>query len=321
MKMATKTAVKPKARVPAPAPKKATPPAPSKSRAVVVKKNELDEAIDLNAMMKQDAGKGVSTAAEDNVIPLIYILNALSKQVVKQDPKHIEGAEAGMIWPRGTKILIDGVNDGLSVIPVAFTKWWIEWKPDRNGYVGRFPFDSLAEDKGRPADATLVEDPKKKGKTYWERDSGNIVVETREHAVLAYINGSWTGSVVSMSGGNHNASKAWMGLMKDKRVPIINKSGEITGYTDDRAPGFAYVYCVKTIHKTNGKDNWFGWEIEQGMGDGEEQCTLLLDGGPNLYKMARQLHDDFMSGKKVADTPDEPGDHGDGGGSKDDGDL
>jgi hypothetical protein len=303
-----------------PAKGKTTAPPTSKSKAVstTVKKTEVGEAEDLKAMMTQDSGKGVSTAAEDNIIPLIYILQAQSPQCLKQKPECIKPgigknatAVAGNVWPRGTKTLIDGEEDGLPVIPVAFSKWWTEWKPNRGGYAGRHAYDSLSETKGRPEGAELVEDPKKPGKFAWELPSGNNVVETREHAVLAKIDGTWQGCVVSMSGSNHTASRTWMGLMKNKKIPG----------TDKRAPSFAYVYCGRTIPKTNADGDWYGWQMEDGMGDGEETFILDIDGGTDLYKMARQLNDDFMSGKKVADVPDEPVDNTSDESDDEDGDI
>src|SRR6266404_30558 len=174
--------------------------------------------VDVTLLMKQDAGDGVSTAAEDNIVPLLYILQAQSPVALKQKPEYIKGAVAGNIWPRGSRTLIDGEEDGLPVIPVAFSKWWVEWRPDRGGFAGRHAYDATADEKGRPEGAEWTEDPKNPGMGKWELPSGNVVVETREHAVLAQIDGNWTGCVISMSGSNHTSSRAWMGLLKSKKI-------------------------------------------------------------------------------------------------------
>lgn len=282
-------------------------PEPARGRAVATTKpkNEVGDNVDISLLMRQDAGDGVSTAAEDNIIPLIYILQAQSPQALKQKPEYIKGAVAGNIWPRGTKVLIDGEETGLPVIPVAFKKSWVEWRPDRGGFAGRHDYDATSETKGRPEGAEWVEDPKKKGRGAWELPSGNNVVETREHAVLALINGNWTGAVVSMSSTNHTSSRMWMGLMKDKRIPILKDGVPTGGYTEDRAPAYAYVYCLKTVAKSNDDGDWYGWEAEDGMGDGEETFITSIDNGASLYRQARQLAADFKSGAKVADAPAE----------------
>jgi len=275
---------------------KKTAPAPAakgKHVTTATKKDVAVSNVDVKLLMKQDAGDGVSTAAEDNIIPLIYILQAQSPQALKQKPEYIKNAVAGNIWPRGSKTLIDGEEDGLPIIPVAFKKWWVEWRPDRGGYAGRHEYDATADNKGRPVDAEWHEDPKNPGMGKWVRESGNELVETREHAVLALINENWTGAVISMSGSNHTASRAWMGLMKDKRIPE----------SEDRAPSYGYVYCAKTIAKTNAKGDWYGWEVEDGMGDSEVTFLPEIEDGVALYKMARQLAKDFKTGVKVADAP------------------
>src|SRR6202035_3091033 len=50
--------------------------------------------------MKADAGRGVSTAQEDNQVPLIYVLQPLSPQVDKRSEQYVEGAEPGDLWLR-----------------------------------------------------------------------------------------------------------------------------------------------------------------------------------------------------------------------------
>lgn len=268
--------------------------------------------VDVTLLMKQDSGRGVSTAAEDNIIPLIYILQAQSPQALKQKPEYIKGAEAGDIWPRGSKTLIKGEEEGLPFIPVSFKKTWNEWGAERgDGFFGRHDYVATDENKGRPVDAEWVEDPKKPGKGQWVRENGHVLVETREHAGLALINDQWTGAVVSMSSTNHTASRMWMGLMKDKRIPG----------TSDRAPSFAYVYCLKTTPKSNDDGDWYAWQVEDGDGDGEVKIITELDGGAELYRLARQLADDFESGKKVADAPDETVDRGSAGDRADDGGM
>lgn len=269
---------------------------PGKGVATTGSKQLKTADVDVTLLMKQDSGKGVSTAAEDNIIPLIYKLHTSSPQVLKQKPEYIKGAVAGMIWPRGTKTLIDGEETGMPFIPVAFKKWWMEWGPERgDGLFGRHEYVTTDENKGRPT-SELVEDPKKPGQGIWTMDNGHILVETREHAGLAFIDGSWQPAVVSMTSTDHTASRMWMGLMKNKKIPG----------TDQRAPSFAFVYCLKTTPKSNDKGDWHGWVVEDGMGDGEVVFLPDIEDGVELYKAARQLNADFESGAKRAEDPTAP---------------
>jgi hypothetical protein len=152
--------------------------APPKGKEVATRKGttEVDTAAmeEMNRMMAADAGKGVSTAIEDNIVPLVYILQSNSPQVQKKGENYVEGAEAGMIWFRGTKDVVSG-DDGIPVVPCHFEKVWIEWLPDRGGFVGRHA--------DKPANAVQKTDPANPKKKYWGLPNGNHVVETREHVV------------------------------------------------------------------------------------------------------------------------------------------
>lgn len=254
--------------------------------------------VDAMLLMRQDAGKGVSTSSEDNIIPLIYILQAQSPQALRQKTEYIKGAVAGNIWPRGSQTLIDG-EEGMPVIPCGMRKWWMEWGPERgDGLKGRHEYDETADDKGRPSDAEQVEDPKT-GNKIWVRENNNILVETREHAILAFIEGQWVPSVVAMSGSNHTCSRGWNGDMLRKRFEPPND--------DFTPPAYAFVYNLKTVAKTNDKGDWYGWAFENGNGNGGEKTPVTaLDNGIELYRMARSLHDAFMAGTKRAEDPTAP---------------
>ena len=236
-------------------------------------------------MMALDAGKGVSTAMEDNVVPLVYILQALSPQCIKGSPKQVKGAKAGDIWFRGTNIVIDG-DEGMLVQPAHFDKCWIEWMPDRGGFVGRH--------LSRPKEAVQVSDPKKPERKVWEMPNGNVVSESREHVVLVHSDKlpRPTPFVIPMAGSQHSSSRNWMMLMNSKEVEI---DGEPTGKT---APSYGYMYRMCTAHRTNGKDNWFGWEITDG-GDDNEVMPVedIAD-----YKTARKIFEDFNKGVLRADV-------------------
>ena len=69
----------------------------------------------LAAMMEKDAGKGVSTAQEDNLVPLIYVLQTNSPQVNKRDERYIEGAEPGDLWLRNAPQPIVKGAEGVAI--------------------------------------------------------------------------------------------------------------------------------------------------------------------------------------------------------------
>jgi len=269
--------------------------APQKSTAVTERKSDsvVDTAAqdELAKMMAADAGRGVSTAMEDNVVPLIYILQALSPQVQKKKPDtYIDGAEAGMIWFRGSKDLVSG-DDGIPVVPCYFSKCWIEWLPERGGFVARH--------MEKPEEAVLKTDAENPKRKFWAMPNGNILVETREHVVLVLdVFERPLPFVIPMSGSGHVASRNWMSSMGRKTVPG----------TDLRAPSFGYIYRMKTQFRSNDQGDWFTWLVE----DENDEPTAVTD--PAIYRMARQIEADFSkgtlrAGNMEADQIDE-GEHG-----------
>lgn len=247
--------------------------APNKGREIAkTEAAKVPSNVDVSALMEQDAGAGVSTDIADNIVPLVYILQSLSPQVLKQKPEYIKDAEAGNIWPRGEKTVWDGEEEGVEVVPVFFSKCWIEWRPNREGFAGRH-----AE---RPAEAVQTPDPKDPKIMKWVLPNGNTVQESREHVVL--VIGKYDDPVpfvVPFSGSNHGASRSWMGLMNRKKTPKGNK-----------AASFAYKYVLKTVPKSNDKGDWFGYAVE----DTGEMVE------PEEYLLARDIHNDFAGGKLVA---------------------
>lgn len=264
--------------------KTAAPP-PPKGKAVAVaadkkKTNAVETAAseDVLALMRKNAGKGVSTAMEDNVVPLVYILQALSPQVQRKKEEYIDGAEAGMIWFRGTKDVVAG-DEGIPVVLCHWSKSWIEWLPDRGGYVGRHP--------ERPENASLITDSQNPKKKFWQLPNKNTVVETREHVVLVLdIFDRPTPFVIPMSGSNHQASKEWMSAANRKIIPG----------TDLKAPLFGYIYRMKLKFRTNDQGDWFMWDIQDEGGE----PTILTDFA--TLQLANQMSDDFDKGALRADN-------------------
>lgn len=237
---------------------------------------KTNEVTDVSLLMEQDAGMGVSTDIADNIVPLIYILQAQSPQVLKQKPEFLKDAHgkgkpavAGNLWPRGEKTAWDGEEEGAEIVPVHFDKCWIEWRPNRGGFVARH--------KEKPAEAVQKAlDPQKPDRMSWVLPSGNIVQESREHVVL--ILGKYDSPmpfVVPMTGSNHTASRAFMGLMNRKLTP----KGAI-------APSFSHKYILKTIAKSNDDGDWYGYVVED---TGE-----MVD--PEVYLAARNIAQSFKTG-------------------------
>lgn len=250
--------------------------------------------------LEADAGKGVSTDQADNLVPLVYILQDQSPQVLKRNPAYIEGAETGCIWLRNAPEPIVPGDVGIEAIPCYFSKDVVEWKPrdDGGGFIARHDF-MTGEDIEKLAlrlKATKQIDPKNPNRFDWIMPgSGNELVETRYHVVLVVReNGSMQPFVIPLSSTGHTFSRQWMFKYNSKRLP--------SGKT---AASFANVYRIKTGLKNNASGEWFAFQED----DGQWLWDRFKDQGEDYVRLvmqqARDLHDAFASGAKQADAPDD----------------
>jgi hypothetical protein len=196
------------------------------------------ELADLAA---RDAGKGVSMKAEDQLMPLIYVLQTNSPQCIKRGSGYIEGAEPGHFYLRGAiQPIRDGIA-GIDVVPCAMTRVWMEWAPNREGFVARH--------NARPGDASPVKVSHEGAeRIQLIRSSGNIVADTREYYLL--VGGG--AYVLPCYGTKHTFARAWQTHFQQ--------------YRDERTgavyPSFARHYRLTTIPTANALGEWFGLKFE-----------------------------------------------------------
>lgn len=249
----------------------------------------------LAKMMEQDAGKGTSQAAEDNMVPLVYILQDQSPQVLKRNPAYIEGAETGCIWLRNAPDPIVVGSEGMDFQPCFFEKDVVEWR-DRDsggGFIARHPFQA-GEDIDKLATRLGAEkkvDPKNPQRfIYIVKGTDHELIETRYHVGHVIRGDQLLPFVIPLSSSGHSFSREWMFKMNAKRTG----SGK-------PAASFAFVYRLTTRLRKNASGEWFVFTADDGRdvmaytGDEEKATSLLLAG--------RALHEAFASGAKQADAP------------------
>lgn len=232
---------------------------------------------ELAEQMLADAGRGVSTAREDNIVPLIYILHPLSPQVNKRNSDYIDGAEGGSIWLRNAPTPIVSGEEGILFQPCHFSKDWVEWVPRDNGggFVGRS--DNV------PADAERREDPKQPAKVRFIRPNGNEVIGTRYHIGFVYLpSGLVLPYVIPMSSTGHTVSRQWMVMMNARTI-----GGRI-------APSWAGIYRLKTKERSNAAGTWFTWDVQDA---GWVQSA-------EDYARGRTLNASFEAGEQKVEAPD-----------------
>ena len=100
----------------------------------IVKKEE--EVMDL-ALTDMDFGgvdgfSGVDSTTSS--VPFIKLMQAISPELNKKKPEYVEGAQSGMFINNITK---EAYGEVLRIIPVLFERVYVEWLPDRGGFVAQ----------------------------------------------------------------------------------------------------------------------------------------------------------------------------------------
>jgi len=113
-----------------------------------LKKNENIGAMvtsDRPAYLDPESRRGSEDVTQDDItLPRIEVLQALSPQIKKSDPKYIEGAEQGVIFNTISGELYGGE---IVFIPIVFRKEWIIWQSRKSGggFVGTYATEEEAE--------------------------------------------------------------------------------------------------------------------------------------------------------------------------------
>jgi hypothetical protein len=231
-------------------------------------------SAELDSAMAKYSGAGVSKAQDDNLVPLIYVLQKMSPQVDKGNDKYILNAEPADIWLRNASNPIAKGEEGIAFQHCYFSIDWVEWVPRDKG--GGF----VARHKKIPEDAKKMVDPQNPTKVRYVRPNGNEVIQTRYHVGYAMTGDAPLPYVIPMSGSGHTVSREWMFRMNQKTLA--------DGST---APSFGFIYRLRTRRRTNQLGTWFTWDVAD-----ERWATLEeVNRGAALFEA-------FASGEKVVEA-------------------
>lgn len=279
-------------------PQQASAPPANKTTAVAVQQQNTEMSTEFaDAMSGYSEGRGLSQAADDNLVPLVRVLQKLSPQCEPRSAEHVEGAEAGMFWLKGME-LVPG-DEGLLAQPCSFSKWVTEWVPRDNGggLVGRFEMqigEKVTEALDRHGIVyQRVQDPKNPKRQKLVSGAGNDLIESREFACrIVMPDGRRLPFIVPMAGSNHSVGRGWMMMMNGKSV------------AGRRLDMFTSLYRLRTQYAENDQGNWYKYDVEDcGRLDQAQAAGLIQDWRYELTEGER-LFNAFFSGEKQADTAD-----------------
>ena len=228
---------------------------------------------DLLGVTEADAGMGVSFKQEDQLLPLIYILQTNSPVVEKRGDVYIDGAEPGHFWLRNSLIPIrDGV-EGIEAIPCEMIHTWIEWLPNRQGFVARH--DEPPKDM---AERTVRDDNGREKQILVRAGNGNVIQDTREFYII--VDGQ--PFVLPCTGTKHTFARQWQTMFHQFRHPKTNQI----------MPSFSRKYKLTTVPASNAIGKWFGVKFED-----------LGWVAKSEYDAAKAFHSAVKRGEKRAEAP------------------
>jgi hypothetical protein len=210
--------------------------------------------LEIDALLTEFAGAGTSSDAAHNTIPLVYVLQSNSPQVNKRGDAYLPDAEPGDLWFRNAEKPIVNGTEGVIFQPVHFAWAWVEWRPNRQGFV--------AAHGERPADAKHQQLDPNDDRLSWVRSNGNIVVET------AYVYGlvnCETPYVIPLSSSGFSVARNWNTLARARK------------HNGKTPPLFATKYRLSTAYRSSDKGDWFvlSVAIDEGFPTKEQMLSGL----------------------------------------------
>lgn len=241
-----------------------------------IAKSETKSTIpaEVLADFQADAGAGFEEATKDSfAIPFLAILQPLSPAVQPGAGK-VPGAEVGKIINTVTKRCCDE----LRVIPVHYTRTFVEWVPrdEGGGFVAEYD-----QETGLELYERCEIHPKTKARLL---PNGNVLNDNRNHYVVVLNDdGSFEPALISMTSSQIKKSRQWMTIMNNT---FLNGS-----HGQFRAPMFSHIYRLKSTQESNDKGTWYGWAIER-----EEMVADTL-----LYNQSKGFRNSITAGKIETD--------------------
>jgi hypothetical protein len=279
--------------------KRAAPPAPQQRRPEpqdvrpgkgVAKIEKAGPPANLMDRMMEDAGKGVSSAPEDNLVPMMGIVQDKHPEADKHHQRYIKGVEGGQIWLKNAADpFMDGA-EGLIVQHCAGYKSIVEWRPrgagggGGAGFVAQHPYTMDIGDAFKDARQEPV--PGRPNRFKWIRKNGNELVDTRYEVVRIFMeDGDRLQYVIPFTSTGHSVARGWNTLRNRFHLP----NGAV-------APSFARTYRMTTKSKSNDAGTWFLFLVED-----DDWLPKTAEGLAD-YEAGLALHNAFNKGEKGLDT-------------------
>ena len=243
--------------------------------------------------MQGEGGAGTSQQRDDNLMPIMYVLQPLSPQCDRQNMGYIRDAEPSMIWLKGAAEQLVRGDEGLIFQPTNFYKEWVEWIPREagGGIVQKWslPDGVQTDDEAERFLRKICPDVTQRD-NLWFRSNGNVVKFTRVHVGLVHGFDAPMPYVIPLTSTGHSVSKGFMAMMNRKLRP----DGRIYD-------SWACAYLLKTARRQNKKGTWYVLAPEDIL-DGDGELAGWAD--DKTLELGRALHEAVVAGTKKAESYD-----------------
>lgn len=241
----------------------------------------------------EDFDSGFESADADSfAIPFLQILQKMSPIVDEDDPRHVKGAKAGMLYNNVTGELFDG-KTGVLIIPCYYKRSFIKWggrKAENSGFLGEFTVEQFEDEfKNDPTkvviDSGRFYEPDAEGK--FDKEKSSYYADTRSHYVLVQsADGTWSPALMSLSSTQIKASKMLMTTLNQKKIKVKTP----TGFALKTAPSFLNIVKMTTVGMSNDAGSWSGAKFElNGLADQE------------VFSLAKAFYQDVRAGSVNVD--------------------
>lgn len=251
----------------------------AKTNIQVKEESQLPATTQLDDMMREDAGRGVSRDAADNLVPQIKVMQPLSPEIENNQ------GNPGDFLLEGK--FVSG-SIGIWFQPCAFIQMWLEFQPlvQGGGFVASHVFTT--EDV-LPAGASKVDRFKVRMK------NGNEVIHYRQLAGIVWDKSIPLEYVIAFKSTGHTIAREWN-----------TRAGRLNRFTDGTPRAlFAHVYHLTTSRRENAQGKWYVIDVGQGLLLGSPEATELIGDGRRAYQIGRSLASAFETGEKAAKVESE----------------
>lgn len=238
----------------------------------VAKQEPVGLPAEMMDLLQQDAGAGFEQVTKDDLlIPFLRILQAMSPATKKRESTYIEGAEEGMFINSALGTLWDGA-EGISIIPCAFARRYVEWEPGGNG--------KLIADHG--SDSKILERATVDGPR-WK--IGNNVLQLSGDFYVLYMrpDGDWGKAIISLAKTQYKKSRRWLTALTD--FTIVGNGGKRFN-----PPMWYRTWKMTAVPESNDQGSWFGFKMEP------SGLITSVENFQDVYQIAKGFHDQVSSG-------------------------